>query len=94
MLYQHPQIAKIKETRRRNDCIHNVIRLGTPGCPLPVTYYKNGQKYEKAATGHKFSLLEVREKLLTKHVYLMRLCPNNEINKLLSNVAPGTISDF
>ena len=96
-----PNCKKLK--KQEKELIEtNVISGGIPCCPLPVTYYKNGEKYEKTATGRKFSLLEVREKLLAKHVDLLRLYPDNEISELskedilnlLSKVAPGSISDF
>ena len=65
-----PNCKKLK--KQEKELIEtNVISGGIPCCPLPVTYYKNGEKYEKTATGRKFSLLEVREKLLAKHVDLM-----------------------
>ena len=78
------------------------IDLGTPCCPLPVTYYRNGEMYEKTAIGRKFSLLELRQKLLSKQRELMRLHLDCEIARMskedildiVSKVASCAIHNF
>ena len=45
----------------------NVISVGSPCCPLPVTYYKNGERDEKTAVGRKYLLSEIRQKMIDKH---------------------------
>jgi hypothetical protein len=80
----------------------NVISIGSPCCPLPVTYYKKGVKYEKTAMGRKYSLSEIRQKLTDKHRPLMRLNSHSEINEmsrkdileLISKVAPSALPEF
>ena len=80
----------------------DVISVGSPCCPLPVTYYKNGEKEEKTAMGRKYSLAEIRQKLVDKHRHLMRLYTNTEINEmsskdileLVAKVAPSALPEF
>ena len=80
----------------------NVISLRSPCCPLPVAYYKNGEKSEKTAMGRKYSLTEIRQKLTDKHRPLMRLYSNSQINEmdrdkilaLVSEVAPCAPPEF
>ena len=80
----------------------NVISVGSPCCPLTVTYYKNGEGDEKTVIGRKYSLTEIRQKLIDKHRHLMRLYSDTQIRKkskedilaLLSRVSPGAIPEF
>ena len=78
------------------------IDLGTPCCPLPVIYYHNGERHEKTAIGRKFSLLELRQKLLSKQREPMRLHIDCEIARMsredildiVSKVAPCALHNF
>ena len=80
----------------------NVISVGSPCCPLPVAYYKNGEKSEKTAMGRKYSLTEIRQKLTDKHRPLMRQYSDSQINEmgrdeilaLVAKVAPCALPEF
>ena len=60
------------------------------------------QKHEKTAVGRKFSLLDIRQKLLTKQMGLMRLHSDFEISimneddilEMVSKIAPSAIREF
>ena len=51
-----PPTCKRMKVEERKLIETNVISVGFPCCPLPVTYYTNGEKYEKEAMGRKYSL--------------------------------------
>jgi hypothetical protein len=80
----------------------NIISVGSPCCPLPVTYYKHGERCEKTAMGRKYSLTEIRQKLTDKHRYLMRMYTESQISEmsrdkilaLVSKVAPSALPEF
>ena len=97
-----PPTCKRMKVEERKLIETNVISVGFPCCPLPVTYYTNGEKYEKEAMGRKYSLTEIRQMLLDKHRHLMRLSTDHNISQmrkedilaLVSKVAPSVLPEF
>ena len=80
----------------------NVINVGSPCCPLPVIYYKNGERDERTAVGRKYSLAEIHQKMMDKHRHLMQLYTNTQISNMsrediitpVSKVVPCAMTEF